>query len=91
MDLLLGHVARGQCAILDAATGTPFLKIENPRRVRFTGVVWDDHHDQLILCDHAGYFETWNTYTERVIASRQVVRPMDPKGAAVVRGGFHYL
>lgn len=77
------------CAVIDASTGTPFLKVENPRRVRYTGVVWDSHQDQLILCDHAGYFQAWNTFTEHVIASRQVVTPMDVHSPAVVRGGAH--
>ena len=77
------------CAVIDASTGTPFLKVENPRHVRYTGVVWDSHQDQLILCDHAGYFQAWNTFTEHVIASRQVVTPMDVHSPAVVRGGAH--
>jgi len=56
----------------DALSGNGFFAIENPTRCRYTGVVWDTVHQELVLVDQLGYLQVWNVYVEKCLQNAKI-------------------
>jgi WD40 repeat protein len=58
--------------VFDAMTGNPFLSVDNPHRCRYTGLDWNEQHQELFLVDAKGYVHIWNIYMEKCIKQQRI-------------------
>jgi WD40 repeat protein len=58
--------------VYDAMSCKPFLTEENPHRNRFTGMAWNDAHQELIVVDSGGWMYVWNIYMEKLVKEFQL-------------------
>jgi WD40 repeat protein len=58
--------------VYDAMSAKPFLTEENPHRCRFTGLDWNDTHQELVLIDSGGWVYIWNIYMEKCVKEQQL-------------------
>ena len=68
--------------VFDASTGSLFVCLRNSRRCRFTGLVWDPIHCELVLADEKGFVTVWNIYQEKCLVTHFVGKPSVP-GATI--------
>ena len=61
--------------VYDAMSCKPFLTEENPHRNRFTGMAWNDSHQELIVVDSGGWMYVWNIYMEKLVKEFQLRKP----------------
>ena len=66
--------------VYDAMSAKPFLTEENPHRCRFTGMDWNETHQELIVIDSGGWVYIWNIYMEKCVKEYQLRTKIAPPG-----------
>ncbi len=74
--------------VYDAMSAKPFLTEENPHRCRFTGLDWNDTHQELVVVDSGGWVYIWNIYMEKCVKEYQLrSKPPSVNQLYTKRGG----
>lgn len=86
LDMLVSISYDCTCVVLNSGTGALTFKISNPHH-RFTGLVWDPIHDNVLLTDMGGSITAYSGYLKKVVHRTPLVEPFDANSPLVARFG----